>query len=80
MCDLVLVAELEAWPEPKALAPSALRALMGRFGGSHGAARIIGASEAFVRQNGRETRVRGKTQKCKTGRPRGAMSSKNRPV
>ena len=78
--DLVIVAEFEAWPEPKALTPIVLRELMDRFGGSHRAAEIIGASEAFVRQNGRETRVRGKAQKCKTGRPRGAMPSKNRPV
>ena len=61
--DLVLVAEFEAWPEPKALNPSALRQLMGQFGGSHRAAEVIGASEAFVRQNGRETRVRGKSRK-----------------
>ena len=60
--DLVVVAEFEAWPEPKALPPSALRALMKRFGGSHRAAEAIGASEAFVRQNGRETRVRGKSR------------------
>lgn len=61
--ELVLVAEFEAWPEPKVLRPGALRALMERFGGSYGAAEVIGASEALVRQNGRETRVRGKTRK-----------------
>jgi hypothetical protein len=61
--DLVLVAEFEAWPEPKTLSPAALRALMDRFGGSYGAAEVIGASEAFVRQNGWNTRVRGKTLK-----------------
>jgi hypothetical protein len=61
--ELVLAAEFEAWPEPKALTPPALRALMERFGGSCRAAAVIGASEAFVRQNGKETRVRGKPRK-----------------
>lgn len=36
---------------------------MDRFGGSHCTAEVIGASEAFVRQNDRETRVRGKARK-----------------
>ena len=56
--DLVVVAEFEAWPEPKALPPAALRALMKQFGGSHRAAEAIGASEAFVRQNGKGRRGR----------------------
>lgn len=55
-CDLVLIAEFEAWPEPKILKPTALRELMKRFGGSHKAAAVIGASEAFVRLNGKKTR------------------------
>ncbi len=33
---------------------------MERFRSSLAAAKVIGASEGFVRQNGRETRVRGK--------------------
>jgi hypothetical protein len=66
MNDLVVIAEFEAWPEPKTLSPAALRALMTRFGGSRHAAELIGASEAFVRQNGRETRVWGKTRKPST--------------
>lgn len=65
--DLVVVAEFEAWPEPKALGPEALRGLMARFGGSYGAAEVIGASEAFVRQNGKETRIRGMVRRTRTG-------------
>ena len=61
--ELVVIAEFEAWPEPKALSPSQLRALMKRYRNSYKAAEVIGASEAFVRQNGRETRVRGMTKK-----------------
>ena len=63
--DLVVVAEFEAWPEPKVLSPQALRGLMARFGGSYGAARVIGASEAFVRQNGHEMRARGQPKAVK---------------
>lgn len=54
--DLVVVAEFEAWPEPKALGPDVLRGLMARFRGSSRAAEAVGASEAFVRQNAKKKR------------------------
>jgi len=49
--EAILQVELEAFPEPKALFPSDLRYLADKLGGYAQAARWIGTSEAFVRQN-----------------------------
>lgn len=51
----MLVAEFEAWPEPKALDQGELKVLIARYGNSHWAAEIIGASEAFVRQGSKKS-------------------------
>ena len=77
--ELALVAEFEAWREPKTLTPAALRALMERFGSSHRAADVIGASEAIVRQNGKETPMREKASKVQNRRSPVPGRPRNRP-
>jgi len=47
----ILVVEFEAFPEPKILNTRELRALLKKYGGGVLTAEVIGASEAFVRQN-----------------------------
>ena len=48
----VITFEIESYPEPKALSPSELRALVERYRGFKQTARAIGdVSEGFVRQN-----------------------------
>ncbi len=60
--DAVVIAEFEAYPEPKALSSVELSALTERYGGYTGAARAIGGvSEGFIRQNARRA-VRVRTQ------------------
>ena len=55
--DAVLIAEFEAWPEPKVLSAAELRDLVARFGGSEATAQAIGASGAFVRQNAKRNKA-----------------------
>lgn len=47
----VVWVEFEAYPEPKALRPEELAAIVSVQGATQEAANHIGASEAFVRQN-----------------------------
>jgi hypothetical protein len=47
----VLQFELEAYPEAKLLSQSNINDLISKYGTSTAAAKIIGDSEAFVRQN-----------------------------
>jgi hypothetical protein len=47
----VLVLEVEAYPEPKSLTAGQLRKLIIKFGSSRKVGNVIGACEAFVRQN-----------------------------
>jgi hypothetical protein len=50
---VVIVFEIEAFSEPKALTPVDLQVLVKRYGGYLQAARVIGeVSEGFIRQNG----------------------------
>ena len=53
----VAVFEFEAYPEPKVLTPSDLRALYSRYKSFNRVAEMIGASEAFARQNAAKERV-----------------------
>jgi len=46
-----LVFEFEAYPEPKYLKPNELRQLIAKYGTHQTVANVIGACEAFVRQN-----------------------------
>ncbi len=52
----VVVFEFEAYPEPKVLTPSDLRALYSRYKSFKRVAEVIGASEAFARQNAAKER------------------------
>jgi hypothetical protein len=52
----VVVFEFEAYPEPKVLTPSDLRVLYSRYRSFKRVAEVIGASEAFARQNAAKER------------------------
>ena len=47
----LVVFELEAYPEPRSPSPEELRALYRRYKSFYRVAEVIGASEAFARQN-----------------------------
>ena len=58
------VFELEAYPEAKALSTQELRTLYHKLGSFYAVADLIGASEAFARQNSKQKRkTRTKTNK-----------------
>lgn len=46
---LVVIFELPAYPEPKSLTPSELRALYAQYKSFYRVAEVIGASEGFAR-------------------------------
>ncbi len=52
----MVVFEFEAYPEPKVLTPSDLGALYRRYKSFYRVAEVIGASEAFARQNAAKNR------------------------
>jgi hypothetical protein len=52
----VFIFELEAYPEAKSLSSAELRALYAASGSFYEVADIIGASEAFARQNAKQTK------------------------
>jgi hypothetical protein len=47
----VVIFEFEAYPEPKVLTPIELQALYSQYKNYRAVGRLVGASEAFVRQN-----------------------------
>ena len=49
--EAIIHVELEAFPEPKALLPSDLKALVSKHGNYVAVGRLIGASACFVSQN-----------------------------
>ena len=50
----MVIFELEAYPEAKALSSGELRALYKRLKSFYEVAEVIGASEAFARQNAKK--------------------------
>jgi hypothetical protein len=52
----LFIFELEAYPEAKSLSSADLRALYAATGSFYGVADLIGASEAFARQNANKSK------------------------
>lgn len=56
--EVVFQVEFDAYAEPKALLPEDLRVLLDKYGRFSSVSHLIGASEAFVRQNSINPRKR----------------------